>query len=177
MIDMGRLQTTVIVACFGEEMSDEEAGGIGEPADDQTAGVTGSDTPAAKSSKGSTTVKSINGKDKCPYTVLAVRSDEDLGALNFDHRMFQHFAGVVSECFCFLTTLRCVFFAAALVFCLSRYCGYCYCCFFFVVLGIVLVVLLLLGIGVGIGVDFVQIWRVPFQGRGRRGWTSTLVLL
>lgn len=39
-----------------------------------------------------------NDKDEtsCPYSVLAVRSDDNLGAFHYDQRMFEHFQGVVS---------------------------------------------------------------------------------
>ncbi|CAM9476852.1 unnamed protein product [Pylaiella littoralis] len=81
MVDVGRLQTTVVVARFGEAV---------------LAGGSEGDVPEAKSDakeKPSTAAAAA----VCPYSVLAVQSDEDLGAFHFDRRMFQHFQGVVKE--------------------------------------------------------------------------------
>lgn len=80
MVDVGCLQTTVVVARFGEAV---------------LAGGSEGDVPEAKSDakeKPSTAAAAA----VCPYSVLAVQSDEDLGAFHFDRRMFQHFQGVVS---------------------------------------------------------------------------------
>lgn len=74
MVDVGHLQTTVVVARFGE--------GGGE-----------SDIPVAKADS----EQKKNAAVPCPYSVLAVRSNVDLGAFHFDDRMFQHFQGLVSE--------------------------------------------------------------------------------
>lgn len=74
IVDMGRLQTSVVVARFGTAGEGEEAHGA---------------------------------EAKCPYTVLAVRSDEDLGAFNFDQRMFVHFQGTVSRLF-FVLCFACI---------------------------------------------------------------------
>lgn len=68
IVDMGRLQTTVVVARFGQE------------------GTGAVDCEATE----------MQSATKCPYSVLAVRGDEDLGAFNFDDRMFRHFQGAVS---------------------------------------------------------------------------------
>lgn len=80
MVDMGHLQTTVIVASFGGEDGD---GGDGDQ--ESSAPPT---TEAMTSTKGS-------AANRCPYKVLAVRSDQELGALSFDERMFQHFGAEV----------------------------------------------------------------------------------
>lgn len=66
MVDVGQLQTTVVVASFGES-----EGGVAEATKNLPAG--------------------------CPYSVLGVRSDEDLGASHFDGKMFQHFRGMVKK--------------------------------------------------------------------------------
>lgn len=78
MVDVGRLQTTVVVARFGEA-ADGDGGGEGE----------GSKSDTTKIDKSAAAVA-------CPYSVLAVRSDEDLGAFHFDRRMFRHFQAAVS---------------------------------------------------------------------------------
>lgn len=82
MVDMGHLQTTVIVASFGGEDGD---GGDGDQ--ESSAPPT---TEAMTSTKGS-------AANRCPYKVLAVRSDQELGALSFDERMFQHFGAEVQS--------------------------------------------------------------------------------
>ncbi|CAM9498856.1 unnamed protein product, partial [Ectocarpus sp. 12 AP-2014] len=74
MVDVGRLQTTVVVARFGE--------GGGE-----------SDAPVAKAD----TQQKRNPAAPCTYSVLAVRSNVDLGAFHFDDRMFRHFQGLVKK--------------------------------------------------------------------------------
>ncbi|CAN0221215.1 unnamed protein product, partial [Ectocarpus sp. 13 AM-2016] len=74
MVDVGRLQTTVVVARFGE--------GGGE-----------SDAPVAKAD----TQQKKNPATPCTYSVLAVRSNVDLGAFHFDDRMFRHFQGLVKK--------------------------------------------------------------------------------
>lgn len=73
MVDVGQLQTTVVVASFGEGMaaSGEGEGGVAEATKTPSAG--------------------------CPYAVLGVRSDEDLGASHFDGKMFQHFREAVKK--------------------------------------------------------------------------------
>lgn len=73
MVDVGRLQTTVVVARFGE-------------------GGDGSDDPVANADS----QQKKNAAAPCPYSVLAVRSNVDLGAFHFDDRMFLHFQGLVS---------------------------------------------------------------------------------
>ncbi|CAM9428836.1 unnamed protein product [Ectocarpus sp. 8 AP-2014] len=74
MVDVGRLQTAVVVARFGE--------GEGE-----------SDAPVAKADA----QQKKNAAAPCPYSVLAVRSNVDLGAFHFDDRMFRHFQGLVKK--------------------------------------------------------------------------------
>ncbi|CBJ25702.1 Heat shock protein 70 [Ectocarpus siliculosus] len=74
MVDVGRLQTTVVVARFGE--------GEGE-----------SDAPVAKADAR----QKENASAPCTYSVLAVRSNVDLGAFHFDDRMFRHFQGLVKK--------------------------------------------------------------------------------
>ncbi|CAN0171906.1 unnamed protein product, partial [Ectocarpus fasciculatus] len=74
MVDVGRLQTTVVVARFGE-------------------GGDGSDDPVANADS----QQKKNAAAPCPYSVLAVRSNVDLGAFHFDDRMFQHFQGLVKK--------------------------------------------------------------------------------
>lgn len=87
MVDVGRLQTTVVVARFGEAVA---------------AGGREGDVPGAKSDKkDEPSVTAAAGTAAgagvvCPYSVLAVQSDENLGAFHFDRRMFQHFQGLVS---------------------------------------------------------------------------------
>lgn len=76
-VDMGRLQSTVVVARFGRgaEGVDSETKGEGQEKEEG---------------------KSVG---KCPYAVLAARGDGDLGAFHFDQRMFRHFRGAVSILF------------------------------------------------------------------------------
>lgn len=81
MVDVGRLQTTVVVARFGEAVAAEGSG---------------DDVPEAKSDEKEKPSVAAAAGCVCPYSVLAVQSDEDLGAFHFDFRMFQHFQGVVS---------------------------------------------------------------------------------
>lgn len=74
MIDVGQQQTTVVVASFGEGTAaagEEGKGGEIKGPKDLSAG--------------------------CPYSVLGVRSDEDLGAAHFSGKMFRHFREVVKE--------------------------------------------------------------------------------
>ncbi len=83
MVDVGRLQTTVVVANFGGPAAGAAAEG---------AGTDESGAADAKGNKPSAAAAAV-----CSYSVLAVRSDEDLGAFNFDNKMFRHFQGVVSH--------------------------------------------------------------------------------
>lgn len=75
MVDVGQLQTTVVVASFGG----------GAAAAGETEGE-GGEAKATKPSSGG-----------CPYSVLGVRSDEDLGASHFSGEMFKHFRETVKE--------------------------------------------------------------------------------
>eukprot|EP00903_Cladosiphon_okamuranus_P005639 g5605.t1 len=77
IVDIGQLQTTVVAASFGEAAA-AAAAGEGEGAD-----------VVAEATK--------SPSAGCPYSVLGVRSDEDLGASHFDGKMFHHFRGVVKE--------------------------------------------------------------------------------
>ncbi|CAM9371412.1 unnamed protein product [Laminaria digitata] len=88
VIDMGRLQTTVILARFGEE------GGQAEEKDKEVAEASGG---GGSGSGGGLGESSKRGPVGCPYSVLARRSDEDLGAFSFDLRMFDHFQGQVES--------------------------------------------------------------------------------
>lgn len=85
MVDIGRLQTTVVLANFGGPA----AGAAGEGA--------GTDESGAADAEGKKTSAAAAAAAVCSYSVLAVRSDEDLGAFNFDNKMFRHFQGVVSQ--------------------------------------------------------------------------------
>ena len=80
---MGRLQTTVVVSRFGEEGKQEEKG------EEKEAGASGDGGGGGGES-------SRRGSAGCPYSVLARRNDDDLGAFSFDLRMFDHFQGQVS---------------------------------------------------------------------------------
>eukprot|EP00752_Nemacystus_decipiens_P016369 g14634.t2 len=74
MVDVGQLQTTVVVASFGEGAAAAVGGGEGGEAEATKTSATG-----------------------CPSSVLAVRSDEDLGASHFSGRMFHHFREAVKK--------------------------------------------------------------------------------
>lgn len=87
---MGHLHTTVVVARFGGE---EGQGGGGDGADEGSVGS--SETAAGGAKKTGAAAAKL-----CPYRVLAVRSEEGVGAFSFDLRMFQHFAEEVG-CMCF----------------------------------------------------------------------------
>eukprot|EP00904_Undaria_pinnatifida_P005296 jgi/Undpi1/1897/HiC_scaffold_12.g05284.m1 len=83
IVDMGRLQTTVVVSRFGEEGKQEEKG------EEKEAGASGGGGGGGESSR--------RGSAGCPYSVLARRNDDDLGAFSFDLRMFDHFQGQVES--------------------------------------------------------------------------------
>lgn len=87
---MGRLQTTVIVARFGEEGGQEEA--KEKEVADASGGGDGPGESGKRASVG------------CPYSMLARQSDEDLGAFSVDLRMFDHFQGQVSAAAIIVTT-------------------------------------------------------------------------
>lgn len=93
MVDMGRLQTNVLVARFGRPIPAESGEGGGDGGADE-----------AEASKGEAASKEEQQQQQAagevatgyPFSVLKVASDHDLGAFSFDQRMFEHFREQVS---------------------------------------------------------------------------------
>lgn len=94
IVDMGQLQTTVVVARFGEidEEESEPAPAVGE-----AGGVESSASTEAEGKSKSKANKFRKGAIKCPFKVLNIKCDRDLGACSFDQQMFEHFVGKVRK--------------------------------------------------------------------------------